>query len=96
MRVKNKMGIAEVPVATRQMSSLSTAKWGPYSIFSTRDQPPAVFDEPLGLVIPRALVIMALWIVWTFTWSGITWAYLSDLYVIDTPLQSNIKLNFFD
>ena len=55
-------GIVEVPVATKQYGNFVRAQ----------SKEPAVFDEPLNLVLPRATILLILWVAWTFFWAGAT------------------------
>jgi hypothetical protein len=78
-------GVVEIPVQTRQFGSSMRSKAG-------SDAKPSVFDEPLSLVIPRALILLFLWVAWTFAWSGVTYVGLSDNYQFTT----GAPLGFFD
>lgn len=58
-------GIVEVPVSTKRYAQS-------YNFFADGSRQASVFDEPLQLVLPRALILLVLWIAWTFAWAGVT------------------------
>jgi hypothetical protein len=63
-----------------------------YTMFTDGSKQSSVFDEPLSLVLPRALILLLLWVGWTFAWAGVTYVGLADEY----QFQSGGSLNFID
>lgn len=61
-------GVVEVPGATKQLGNLQRAM---------KPNEAQIFDEPLELILPRAAILIVLWIAWTFAWSGATYVGLS-------------------
>lgn len=61
-------GIVEVPVSTKRYGNFQRglSDTGPAKSDAT------VFDEPLTLILPRAAILIVLWLFWSFAWSAVT------------------------
>ena len=81
-----KLAARSMRQTSSNIESSGKIQWLPEKDHST------VFDEPLELIVPRAIVILVLWLAWSFAWSGATFVGLGDHYA----LTSGAPLGFWD